>query len=422
MQNCAILYINKELKTAGAVGKQGSCGGFYYIKRERGENMSITVSKLCANAQANYVMKLVAGKEGMGNYVRWVHLVENADVSPFLHGNEMVFMTGVGISDESRLLTFIEELIEKRCSALVINTGKYIKSIPQSVKDCCDLNSLPLFTVPWEVKLIDITYDFCHRIVTGEEIETALATALRNLIFSPDNEAGYKSTLERRSYFSASEYCIGVCSFTKTTLGDDELKKAVTSDMQKVLNTSGRQFSFFFQDKNLVVVCSDCKEDDVRRIFASFDTIFNAGRYSAEITCGISPSRQGYSAISDGYRKAVMALKVATLHNDKCVGYSDMGIYKLLVHIKDTAVLHEIYDETLGSLEEFDSANGTDYMQTLKCYLENDSSVQEVARLTFVHRNTVNYKLRRTKEILGCELNYEDKLRLMLSFFIKEFL
>ena len=46
--------------------------------------MSITVSKLCANAQANYVMKLVAGKEGMGNYVRWVHLVENVDVSPFL--------------------------------------------------------------------------------------------------------------------------------------------------------------------------------------------------------------------------------------------------------------------------------------------------------------------------------------------------
>ena len=384
--------------------------------------MSITVSKLCANAQANYVMKLVGGKEGLGNYVRWVHLVENADVSPFLHGNEMVFMTGVGINDEGHLLRFVEELIEKRCSALVINTGKYIKSIPQSVKDCCDINSLPLFTVPWEVKLIDITYDFCHRIVTGEEIETALATALRNLIFSPENEAGYKSTLERRSYFPSSDYCVGICGFSKTELGDDELKKAATSAMQKVLNTSGRQFSFFFQDKNLVTVCPDCKEEDVRKILSTFDTIFNSGGEGATLTCGISPSKQGYAAVSDGYRKAVMALKVATLHGESCVGYSDMGIYKLLVHIKDTSVLHEIYDETLGTLEEFDSANGTDYMETLKSYLENDSSVQEVARLTFVHRNTVNYKLRRIKEILGCELNYEDKLRLMLSFFIKEFL
>lgn len=384
--------------------------------------MSITVSKLCANAQANYVMKLVGGKEGLGNYVRWVHLVENADVSPFLHGNEMVFMTGVGINDEGHLLRFVEELIEKRCSALVINTGKYIKSIPQSVKDCCDINSLPLFTVPWEVKLIDITYDFCHRIVTGEEIETALATALRNLIFSPENEAGYKSTLERRSYFPSSDYCVGICGFSKTELGDDELKKAAISAMQKVLNTSGRQFSFFFQDKNLVTVCPDCKEEDVRKILSTFDTIFNSGGEGATLTCGISPSKQGYAAISDGYRKAVMALKVATLHGENCVGYSDMGIYKLLVHIKDTSVLHEIYDETLGTLEEFDSANGTDYMETLKCYLENDSSVQEVARITFVHRNTVNYKLRRIKEILGCELNYEDKLRLMLSFFIKEFL
>ena len=334
----------------------------------------------------------------------------------------MVFMTGVGINDEGHLLKFVEELIEKRCSALVINTGKYIKSIPQSVKDCCDINSLPLFTVPWEVKLIDITYDFCHRIVTGEEIETALATALRNLIFSPENEAGYKSTLERRSYFPSSDYCVGVCGFSKTELSDDELKKAATSAMQKVLNTSGRQFSFFFQDKNLVTVCPDCKEEDVRKILSTFDTIFNSGGEGATLTCGISPSKQGYAAISDGYRKAVMALKVATLHGENCVAYSDMGIYKLLVHIKDTSVLHEIYDETLGTLEEFDSANGTDYMETLKCYLENDSSVQEVARITFVHRNTVNYKLRRIKEILGCELNYEDKLRLMLSFFIKEFL
>ena len=383
--------------------------------------MSITVSKLCANAQANYVMKLIAGKAGLNNYVRWVHLIENADISPFLHGNEMVFITGVGINSESHLMSFVEELTAKRCSALVINTGKYIKSIPESVKDFCDINSLPLFTVPWEVRLIDITYDFCHRIVTGEEIETALATALRNLIFSPENETGYKPTLERRGYYQAMDYCIGICSI-KSTLSEEDTKKSALADMQKVLNTCGKQFSFFFQDKNLVLVCPDCNEQDVRQLLSAFDSIITSRNNDISITGGISPSKQGYKAISDGYRKAVMALRVASLHGSKCTGYSDMGIYKLLVHIKDTSVLHEIYDETLGVLEEFDSTNGTDYMDTLRCYLENDSSVQEVARIMFVHRNTVNYKLRRIKEILGCELNYEDKLRLMLSFFIKEFL
>lgn len=383
--------------------------------------MSITVSKLCANAQANYVMKLIAGKAGLNNYVRWVHLIENADVSPFLHGNEMVFITGVGINSENHLMSFVEELTAKRCSALVINTGKYIKSIPESVKDFCDINSLPLFTVPWEVRLIDITYDFCHRIVTGEEIETALATALRNLIFSPENETGYKPTLERRGYYQAMDYCIGICSI-KSTFSEEDMKKAALADMQKVLNTCGKQFSFFFQDKNLVLVCPDCNEQDVRQLLSSFDSIITSRNNDVSITCGISPSKQGYKAISDGYRKAVMALRVASLHGSKCTGYSDMGIYKLLVHIKDISVLHEIYDETLGVLEEFDNTNGTDYMDTLRCYLENDSSVQEVARIMFVHRNTVNYKLRRIKEILGCELNYEDKLRLMLSFFIKEFL
>ena len=58
----------------------------------------------------------------------------------------------------------------------------------------------------------------------------------------------------------------------------------------------------------------------------------------------------------------------------------------------------------------------TDYLGTLRLYLENDSSIAEVARITYVHRNTVNYKIKKIKEILGCELTQKDKLELMLAF------
>lgn len=384
--------------------------------------MSITVSKLYAGALANYNMRLVAGKNGLGNYVRWVHLLENSDISTFLHGNELLFLTGVGLSDDSDLLEFIEKLAAKRCSALVINIGPYIKSIPQSVIDLCDINSLPLFTVPWDVRLIDMTYDFCHRIVTSEEIETALATALRNLIFAPETERNYKSTLERRSFFPNSVYCVEVCSFGENDEIDDSAQKTILSDLQKVLNTSGKQFSFFFQDKRLVIVFQDVTADQVMQITEMFKSLYTSRQGAYKICCGISPLKTGYTAISDGYHKAVMALKVARMHKTEYKSYDDMGIYKLLVQLEDNPVLTEMYNETLKPLEEFDTANNTDYMQTLKCYLENNSSVQEVAKNTFVHRNTVNYKLRRIKEILGCELNYEDKLRLMLAFFIREFL
>ncbi len=384
--------------------------------------MSITVSKLCTNAQANYNMKLVAGKIGLDNYVRWVHLIENGDISTFLHGNEMLFTTGIGISDSAQLLEFVGQLIEKRCSALVLNIGPYIKSVPEELIDYCDINSLPLFTVPWNVRLIDITYDFCHRIVTSEEIETATATAMRNLIFSPETERNYKPTLERRSFFANSSYCVSVCAFENDSEINESTQKTILSDLQKVLNTCGKQLSFFFQDKRLVTVFQDVTIGQVRQITDMFRNIYSSSSVAGRLICGTSPVKTGYSAISGGYHKALMALKLAVLHGADYMNYDDMGIYKLLVQIEDTALLTEMYNETLKPLEEFDAANNTDYMNTLKCYLENDSSVQEVAKLTFVHRNTVNYKLRRIKEILGCQLTYEDKLKLMLAFFIKELL
>ncbi|MPM43640.1 Proline-responsive transcriptional activator PutR [bioreactor metagenome] len=102
--------------------------------------------------------------------------------------------------------------------------------------------------------------------------------------------------------------------------------------------------------------------------------------------------------------------------------YSDTGIYKLLMAIDDKSNLRDYYNECLGALLEYDVKNGTDYISTLRCYLENESSIAEVAKLTYVHRNTVNYKIKKIKEILNCDLSQSDKLKLTLAFCIEKVL
>ena len=130
----------------------------------------------------------------------------------------------------------------------------------------------------------------------------------------------------------------------------------------------------------------------------------------------------GYLKVASGYTKSLSAVKVALMNNHNVYHYSEIGVYKLLLSVQDTEVLNDLLVERLGKLVEFDKKNGTDYVPTLKCYLTNNSSVQEVAKKTFVHRNTINYKIKKIKEILGCELNYEDKLNLMLAFYIHKLL
>ena len=43
-------------------------------------------------------VSLVAGGEGIDRTVRWVHMVESPETTRFLDGNEIAFITGIGVA------------------------------------------------------------------------------------------------------------------------------------------------------------------------------------------------------------------------------------------------------------------------------------------------------------------------------------
>lgn len=137
-----------------------------------------------------------------------MHIVEDYNVTDFLHGNELIFTTGIVQKELDCLMEFVISLHAKKISGLVVNLGPYISFIPQEVIAYCEAQGFPLFTVPWEVRLVDVTYDLCHRIVSSEEIEMSLASALKNAIFLPANEESYKPVLERRGFHADASYCV----------------------------------------------------------------------------------------------------------------------------------------------------------------------------------------------------------------------
>ena len=55
------------------------------------------------------------------------------------------------------------------------------------------------------------------------------------------------------------------------------------------------------------------------------------------------------------------------------------GVQKIILSVDDTQVLEEFVHDTLGSLIRYDRENGTDYMNLLKRYLDQNGSVQKVA-------------------------------------------
>lgn len=60
------------------------------------------------------------------------------------------------------MIEYTKKLKEKNCSCLIFNIGPYIKEIPQNVIEYCNNNNMPLFTAPWDVKLVNLTRSLCQ--------------------------------------------------------------------------------------------------------------------------------------------------------------------------------------------------------------------------------------------------------------------
>jgi len=88
--------------------------------------------------------------------------------------------------------------------------------------------------------------------------------------------------------------------------------------------------------------------------------------------------------------------------------YADLGLYRLILGLRDQAEVKQFYGEMLGRLLAYDRQHNTDLVATLRAYFEQNANASETARKLYVHRNTLNYRLQRISEISGLDLGSPD--------------
>ena len=147
--------------------------------------MALTVGNLFKES-VKYNMKLLAGQAGLCRPVQWIHIIETNEGAQFLHGNEVVITECIAGNDEEKLQRFVGTIYRLHASALIINTGMFIKTVPDSVIAFCEEKQLPLFALPWEVPLVDVTREYCQMIIDNAAQEDTVATIMKDLIKAMD--------------------------------------------------------------------------------------------------------------------------------------------------------------------------------------------------------------------------------------------
>lgn len=126
--------------------------------------MALWLSELLTEPLLN--LRLVAGRAGIDQHgpVRWAHISELADPTPWLEGGELVLTTGLGLGqDEHSHTAFVSSLRAAGVVGLGFGLDVSLAAVPEALVDACEAHSLPLFTVPYEVPFIAVTQHVAHR-------------------------------------------------------------------------------------------------------------------------------------------------------------------------------------------------------------------------------------------------------------------
>jgi purine catabolism regulator len=116
-------------------------------------------------------LRLVAGKRGLANHIRWAHVSELEDPSAWLKGGELLLTTGMGIGrTPARQRGYVKKLADAGLAGLGFGLGFSYAKVPKAVADAAELFGFPIFEVPYEVPFIAITEAVFTR-VAAEQFE-----------------------------------------------------------------------------------------------------------------------------------------------------------------------------------------------------------------------------------------------------------
>jgi purine catabolism regulator len=102
-------------------------------------------------------VRVLAGEAALDLPVRWVHISELLDPTPWLSGGELLLTTGMQLDTDSRQREFATRLADHQLAGLGFGTGFGHERVPSALLEIAAEREFPVFEVPYELPFIAVT-------------------------------------------------------------------------------------------------------------------------------------------------------------------------------------------------------------------------------------------------------------------------
>jgi PucR family transcriptional regulator, purine catabolism regulatory protein len=113
-------------------------------------------------------LELAVGADGADVPVRWVHISELPDPTPWLSGGELLLTTGIQLDSEERQREFVRLLAGHHLAGVGFGTGFDHARLPEALVEEAGRLDFPVFEVPYEMPFIALTEKAFTRLVNEQ--------------------------------------------------------------------------------------------------------------------------------------------------------------------------------------------------------------------------------------------------------------
>lgn len=168
---------------------------------------------------------------------------------------------------------------------------------------------------------------------------------------------------------------------------------------------------------NIVILGQYQKEEDMVFHDKIIDYISQC-----KLKTGISNRFSDILDLKKYYEQAVKALyfnKLLKL-NQLINIYSDFQFLDFMKQCYDKIDCEDYYHSIVEELRDYDDKKQSELGKTLYYYLDNNKSIAETSLKMHLHKNTINFRINKIKQLCKTDLNnYQEVLHILLSYKLK---
>lgn len=384
--------------------------------------------------------RLVAGKRGLDNIIRWVHVAECSkgpdEIFAWTKRRDLFVVLGTFLKEKPELLgEIIDKAIEMEFAGVVFYKSPYLESIPADLCRQADENHLPVFFLEDEnVSVTEITFDVCRRIMNDYNTENTFENILTDILY--ENTSNVDMFVLRADFYRYNlrrPHQAIVFSFSENRSGDENRREGpadsnfymkIRKSFDEALKAHQTNILSTFTESSYIALVPEGGTPLEKTAGVLMNGISENFK-GLGVVCGIGNIYDRVQNFRESIKEAQKIVRIMSRlgMDGKIRKYGDMHIYMMLNELNDNKILGEIYKKNLGPLISYDRANSGNLCETLKMFLEQDKNINVTADRLYIHRNTLKYRLSKIEDLCGKSLDSSyDSFELLLAFYIENIL